>query len=93
MIGLVVGGPQLEMDTAAAPDFIPTYRQSFKLALNGYLYVVNRKSSKTTFWRCENYKTCPATATTSASCQTCIPKMPIRRFLSTSQKIGSLTQP
>jgi hypothetical protein len=37
------------------------------LALNGYLSVINRKSSKTTFWRCENYKTCPATATTSAS--------------------------
>ncbi|KAL8565290.1 hypothetical protein ACOMHN_001188 [Nucella lapillus] len=47
----------------AAPQFIPTNRGGRKLLLNGYLYVLNRKNKNFVFWRCIEYKTCPATVT------------------------------
>ncbi|KAL8563858.1 hypothetical protein ACOMHN_034237 [Nucella lapillus] len=54
----------------AAPEFIPTNRGGRKLLLNGYLYVLNRKHENFVFWRCIEYKTCPATVTTATAYDT-----------------------
>lgn len=48
-----------------ALEFITTNRGGRKLTLNGHIFVLNRKSDTTVFWRCSHYKTCPATVITS----------------------------
>ena len=50
-----------------APEFITTNRRGRKLVLNGYIFVLNRKNERFVYWRCSEYKTCPATLTTSTA--------------------------
>jgi hypothetical protein len=51
--------------TTTAAEFIPTNKGGRKLVLDGYLFVLNRKSTDRAFWRCSNFKTCPATVVLS----------------------------
>lgn len=49
----------------AAAEFLETSRKGRKLLLNGHIFGLNRKTDTHVYWRCTQYKTCPATVTTS----------------------------
>ena len=47
------------------PTFMETARGGRYMFLDDFQYLQNRKSTTTTFWRCRNRRTCPATVATS----------------------------